>query len=228
MIAGYLDICRDPLKGIDRIIRGHNSKYNSTTVRNKFIDDKFIKSVDTLIESQVDYDEWHEKLCESIICFYQQYGYNDMTFGKAQKWINMSMKYIMLYTINYQQSLKRYESVFHVPIDRYIAPCIAELVGFLPNDNGKGRLENLDKTFNAQNYTWSNIIDYGAYLECQKGIREELNEPPIKWEFREWKAQKDALENKELLKLLISFDNRGNNEDINQASKIIQSHLSHC
>ena len=197
MIAAYLDMCRGPLNGINECIEKHNPDYTSTKVRDKFIKEIFISRVNDLVNNEEDYDDWHKKTSDEIINFYKNYGYYDMTYGKAQKWINMSIKYIMLYTISYQETLLKYRDKFHVPIDRYIAPSIAELIGFLPSDDGNRKLNNLDKSFDAykMNYCWSNINDYDDYLHCQKAIRNSLNIPPLNWEFIEWKKEKENRKN---------------------------------
>ena len=188
MISAYLDVCRSPLKGINRIIKGYNSNYTSTKVRNSFIENVFINMVDNLAKNDQDYDDWHKQICCKIINYYKEFGYNNMTYGKAQKWVNMSMKYIMLYTEDYQEGLINYKNYFHVPIDRYIAPSIAGLIGFLPSDDGIRELKNLDEAFNPDkmNYCWSNVNDYDDYMCCQRTIRECLSISPLKWEYNEW------------------------------------------
>lgn len=194
MISAYLDVCRGPLRGIRRIIQEYNSDFTSFIVRNKFIDEIFIPRVDELSNSECDFDKWHKELSDKIIEFYKEYGYEDMTYGKAQKWINMSIKYIILYTVSYQEKLMKYKYEFHVPIDRYVAPSIAGLIGFLPNDNSDKDLNHIDGSFDAekQNYCWSNIDNYYDYLRCQKEIRNSLpTKAPLKWEYDEWKKEKE-------------------------------------
>lgn len=192
IISAYLDVCRVPLKGINTIINAHNPNFTSIKVRDKFIEEVFIPSIDELARCDKDYDKWHFQLCNSLIEFYKTFGYYDMTYGKAQKWINMSLKYIMLYTEEYQQNLIKYQYSFHVPIDRYVAPSIAGLIGFLPSDGDGRNLTNLDKSFDSEkeNYSWSKISNYNDYLKCQTAIRSSLTVPPLKWEYNEWQKER--------------------------------------
>ena len=62
------------------------------------------------------FDKWHEDLCLRIIDCYKKESVV-FTCGQAQKWVNMTMKY--LYVIDE----KMMESLFpfcHVPLDNYI------------------------------------------------------------------------------------------------------------
>ena len=102
LISAYLDVCRGPLRGINKDIKEHNPNLSSVKVRDAFIKESFIPMIKDLINNNQDYDNWHLNMCNSIICFYNKNGYTKMTYGKAQKWINMSMKYIMLYTNDYR------------------------------------------------------------------------------------------------------------------------------
>lgn len=71
-----------------------------------------------------DYDEWHNETCEGI-CekyskVYKVYLEKDapfFTYGNAQKWVNMSMKYIWMLGL---LPAEVPETALHVPIDRYI------------------------------------------------------------------------------------------------------------
>ena len=188
MVCGYLDICRSPLKGIGQYISEPDTP---TTVRDAFIDKQLTSAINSLIEHKYDYDDWHKKLCKMIISHYCEIGYPWFTYGKTQKWINMTMKYILLYNLEYSEKLKEYIPFLHVPIDRFVAPFIAGKIHYLPKDIEARQFELLDASFDPDrvNYCWSKIYDYGEYLECQMKLREAL-EPeklaPLRWEFDEW------------------------------------------
>ena len=194
MVCGYLDICRSPLKGIGQYI---SEPETLTTVRDAFVEKPFTSAIYSLIEQKDDYDDWHKRLCNKIISHYFEFGYPWFTYGKAQKWINMTMKYIMLYNSEYSEKLKEYIPVFHVPIDRYIAPSIAKMIHYLPKDIETRQFGILDASFDSQkaNYCWSKIDDYDDYLKCQIKLREALDPeglPPLRWEFDEWiKAKRE-------------------------------------
>lgn len=67
------------------------------------------------------YEEWHNKTCEGI-CekyskVYLEKGAPFFTYGNAQKWVNMSMKYIWMLGL---LPTEVPETALHIPIDSYI------------------------------------------------------------------------------------------------------------
>ena len=188
IVCGYLDISRAPLAGIAKSL---GKQTTPTAVRDSFIEKQFTSMINSLIDHKYDYDDWHKRLCDEIISNYRKLGYHGFTYGKTQKWINMTMKYILLYNLEYSEKLKEYIPFLHVPIDRFVAPFIAGKIHYLPKDIEARQFELLDASSDPDrvNYCWSKIYDYGEYLECQMKLREAL-EPeklaPLRWEFDEW------------------------------------------
>ena len=72
------------------------------------------------IKEYSDYDSWHESLCNSLVHEYSEVcseSESFFTYGNAQKWVNMTMKYLWL--------LKMLpdgvdQNNLHIPIDSYI------------------------------------------------------------------------------------------------------------
>lgn len=65
-----------------------------------------------------DYTKWHKKVCQNLRGANLEY--QKLTFGQAQKWLNMTLKY--LYVLGEERvpgSSLNYE-FFHVPIDNII------------------------------------------------------------------------------------------------------------
>lgn len=200
-ICGYLDVARAPLKGINKILQ-EGCGENSIKVRDEFIDHVLVTSLNELFDKDPNeklFDEWHEKICEEIKNYYNDKGYNDFSVGKAQKWINMSLKYASIYCYTIEKKLKPFFKFFHVPIDRYVAkPIVRELRVELPTV-GDFKMPSEDEydTFDAdkKNYSWSKIDDYDSYFKCQKEIRkkcEAKNIIPLKWEFNAWNDEKNS------------------------------------
>ena len=119
------------------------------------------------IHDNTSFDKWHKKICKIITC------HDYYTFGQAQKWINMTLKYLLVLD---------YKPIFilipflHVPIDEIIAKkvknelCIEiKLSDYLP---------------------WSKKLSSkkgGNYALFQKVIRENVKGMyPIQWEFKAW------------------------------------------
>lgn len=127
------------------------------------------------ITSPEKFDSWHCKVCENIKLLYNEKGI-EFTCGQAQKWVNMTIKYLYI--------LKDYnfDSVFeylHIPVDKYILEIANKKLG-------------IDAPTNA----WSRWDNYKEYKDYQKAIRKKLKEktreksdidtPPLLWEFKNW------------------------------------------
>ena len=66
--------------------------------------------------SDLIFDSWHHRTCDSIMNAIVQMGF-EFTYGHAQKWINMTFKY--LYMLEAVTPRLRF-SFLHVPIDNII------------------------------------------------------------------------------------------------------------
>ena len=83
------------------------------------------------VHDQKSFNKWHRKTCLSILPKEEDKGY-----GKAQKWLNMSLKYLAVtyavlaeksnheYVKNYREKLESCEKFFHIPIDSYICDAL--------------------------------------------------------------------------------------------------------
>ena len=135
-----------------------------------------------------DFDDWHKAKCEEIINFMNNsidksnanILNKDFTIGQAQKWVNMTLKYLWL--LNALPTGVKPEYL-HVPIDSYII----EIAYYNKNkfENALGLEEKPEKS-------WSKLSEYEKYFEIQEAIREAIktnttNETiPIKWELLAW------------------------------------------
>ncbi len=197
-IFGYLDVSRAPLRGIGGFVG------NSVEVRGKCIDDiiePFCRERIFNAKSIAEFDEKHEEMCEKIKTYYASQGYSAFTVGKAQKWINMAIKYACIYDKDDAAELGKIFSYCHIPIDRYVSNSIVKLNVTLPEYDGFV-MSKFNGEFDAEksNYSWSKIDNYNVYLTCQKDIRKALRNKnvtiPLQWEYDEWLKANDAKENK--------------------------------
>lgn len=138
-----------------------------------------------------DFDEWHEVKCEEIINFMNNSidksntkilnKKEKFTIGQAQKWVNMTLKYLWL--LNALPTGVKPEYL-HVPIDSYIIEIAYDNKNKF--ENALGLLEEKPKK------SWSKLSDYKKYFEIQEAIRKAIktnatNETiPIKWESLAW------------------------------------------
>jgi hypothetical protein len=124
----------------------------------EFIDEVVGKSY----QNNEDFDKMHEKYCKKLINS-NNLLYDKLTIGQAQKWLNMTLKYLMILEAFEAEEIEKNRQYFHVPIDNVIQDSL-EIKFMLP------------KRFGA----WSKIDDYEAYLKYQDDIRKICdNEYPI-------------------------------------------------
>ncbi len=133
-----------------------------------------MKAIAQLSEKQ-DFDTWHSDLCEELI---DRYPSDVMSYGIAQKWVNMTMKYLcILHELfpesDYGKAASELKSMLHVPIDSYILEAAK-----------KDEDLRLPKLVDS----WSNLKDPAAYLEYQKTIRSRKNHRQMDWEGKAWIA----------------------------------------
>lgn len=136
-----------------------------------------------------DFDKWHKAKCEEIINFMNnsidksntEILKESFTIGQAQKWVNMTLKYLWL--LNALPTGVKPEYL-HVPIDSYIIE--------IAYDN-KNKFENaLGLLEEKPEDSWSKLPKYETYFEIQEAIRKAIktnttNETiPIKWESLAW------------------------------------------
>ena len=157
---------------------------------------KINAAINQLQKCQVNYDEWHKKLCEGLIAIFKGYEYKpgyDFTYGIAQKWVNMTIKYLYIiyflyqacgyedkvFQLEYGQMMFKYVPDFHVPIDRAIIKAAKTDFNISPNFT-----------------SWCKIDNYEDYYNFEKAIKEHnsfdhdtwsaIRYSPIDWECPAW------------------------------------------
>lgn len=132
----------------------------------KLLHRSILQMTETRISSQNEYDNWHSKVCTELRELYRESGVS-FTYGQAQKWLNMMMKYL------YVHGAFNFEEIFeflHPPLDNYILKAVQENFGI--------------PSFPV---SWSRLDCYATYLDYQKALRTKIYDcPPLRWEFRVW------------------------------------------
>lgn len=129
--------------------------------------------------TQAEFDKLHSSACKAVKKVYSD---NRTSFfiGQAQKWINMSLKYVyLLYLADLLdinktgiEMLKQNYRHFHLPIDNIVLQ------------------HQTVKRFYSEhigNTAWSRIDDYPKYLAFQKNLQEAVEIPLIVFEGQIWK-----------------------------------------
>ena len=137
-------------------------------------------------EKQNAFDCEHKRICEEIINTYSEI--SELTYGKAQKWLNMMLKYVLMTAEDF--ALKNY---LHIPVDSYIMQAVGSdnpklkyclKLECVPKKDG-----TVGKYSESTSKPWSkwNYEEYIAFQNCiRKAISESGYSSPIEWENKAW------------------------------------------
>lgn len=147
--------------------------------------DKFLKYMNN---GPSDFDKWHNEICVYFIKKLKELlrdagkKEGQATYGKAQKIINMTFKYLYCYD-DAAEHIEKFEPC-HMALDSYILNWYREKY----NENND---KHLTKTGKNSLPAWSNL-DYEQYISIQKNIRGYCERIPIEEEFLIWYQQKES------------------------------------
>lgn len=198
----YLDLCRT-LTFKESLDEKKNEEQ-----RHKFRGEicKIIKKeIDILLTSnKTNFDKEHKKACNAIKAAVKKYKIlNTFSDGQAQKWLNMTLKYMWLLGIR-EDKFKNIKSVMHIPVDSIILEAIwheeleesnnsqidkdaaKNLFVKLPCENEKriGKYSN-DKVDSWSKWTYTQYEQFQTTLRTWCANRSN-NQSPIEWENAKW------------------------------------------
>ena len=181
----YLDLARTvkyqySSSELDKAKKGPEL-YEYKNERNAKISDvckNLIGSIEKCPDGNANFDLWHKKECETIqdemngVVKGEKLLKKDFTFGQAQKWVNMTLKYMWLLDM-LPEGIS--EEDLHVPIDSFILEALTNICK--------------DGTYKYNGEAWSRLTT-DKYDTIQKEIRniakeKEIN-APIEWENTAW------------------------------------------
>lgn len=105
--------------------------------------------------TQEEFDNWHKE--KTISLENNQSNNLKLTIGQAQKWINMTLKYLFLFGEEIVPGITNNSIFFHIPIDNIIQERILDVF-------------NINKI----KCSWSRINSYQDYLDYQKKFKEKV------------------------------------------------------
>ena len=136
------------------------------------------------------FDDWHKKMCGLVTTALGRY-YTNWAYGKSQKIVNMSLKYI--YCLEGADKKEDYFTYCHMPLDRFILEWMTRNVFSIVKDNKGKKLANTkieswskleDKSKNGQ-YSYSQLI--GFIREYFNSQNEYVGLTMFQAEFYIWK-----------------------------------------
>lgn len=116
------------------------------------------QAVKKLKKDSSDFPKWHEKSCNALIACYG----GQLSYGQAQKWLNMLLKYLYVYDV------KGYETLFS-----------PERIAALDMPVDSKVIEALHRKYNVKRPTagWS-VWDRNTYRAYQAAARSALHNAP--------------------------------------------------
>lgn len=114
------------------------------------------------------FDIWHRATCDGLCRLYGSYDYRLFTVGHAQKWVNMTLKYIFTLGEDLLPGFGHLVDFCHAPLDNGVITRLCEY-GFPGNS-----------------VRWTQIQDYDEYLGYQNWIRAHFSLIPLDAEFYLW------------------------------------------
>ena len=124
-----------------------------------------LASTNSVMQEQ--FDNWHEKTCEQLAEIYNQHSHR-LFVGQAQKWINMTFKYVFTFGEERLPGFTHLYPYCHVPLDNIF-------IDYL-------------RPYNSPKLStrWSRLTHYDEYLQFQYWIRRHFAPLPLDTEFMMW------------------------------------------
>jgi hypothetical protein len=156
------------------------------------------------------FDTWHNNLCSSLLSLYAEAGCEwgksngrelAFSYGIAQKWVNMTMKYLMItadlcallidsdqdsaFMKQYGEMTAKHRCAFHAPVDRYIidAAGIAFTDIVLPTEKKSLHNRRYPSDYVTPWSRWDLITYRRFYVSLRKNLKDER---PLDWEGPAW------------------------------------------
>ena len=171
------------LSAIDRAYRDFNRTMHGIATKNTDVTYNMLRNLmkeivnDILINdfNQDSFDIWHQESCEKLIKEFDKIVNHQLHYGQAQKWINMTLKYLFAIGNEKINGIDRNYKYFHIPIDNIIQ-------------------KKLNIEYNICNIPmkWSRINDYTIYMNYQIEVRSKLmGQIPMDVEFKLFNGEAD-------------------------------------
>ncbi len=154
----YADMQPRTIGGLGKFRKDPENKKNLDSLLDEIAKDLY-SFIEEPAKSEDEFDAWHKEICERFVKKFNKVteGFSEIAFGKGQKLINCSLKYI--YCLKGADEYKEKFEHCHMILDGYTYS-----EGFYKKEviNAKGTLTR-----------WSNL-NYDEYIAIQQKIRDFL------------------------------------------------------
>lgn len=157
------------------------------------------------------YITWHSNLCSNLIVLYENagctWGTNNgkdlaFSYGVAQKWVNMTMKYMVItadlcalcdddfgFVQKFGDMIAKFRNDFHAPVDRYIIDAAWKFANITPDT--EDHQESKPKRPKKCTTPWSrwNPKMYEQFSGALKSELDKEGKSPLDWEGPAWIEQ---------------------------------------
>lgn len=162
----YRDLNRT-LHGVARLPEGEGLRDRASLVVRSFLTGS--AAPEAKVADQAAFDARHRAACFELGSTYAAAGFAEFRVGQAQKWLNMALKYALVFG---EERLPGYAPVFglaHIPIDNIIL--------------GRLRQYGVPRLGTA----WSRVGSYEVYMGIQQWVRTAFSgSAPLAVEFDLW------------------------------------------
>ena len=161
---------------MSRRATGHKPEIQEESIR--WLANRFKKFSPFACKKQEDFDKWHEDTCiaycEELNLFAVRKGFSFiMTYGRAQKVLNMTFKYLYC-TSAYKADVVKIISFLHMTLDGYTLRWYKEVVVKYINDKRPQGTAKL-KVGDVSDWSKMNEVGKHQYIDIQKRVRDYLH-----------------------------------------------------
>ena len=162
-----------------RTLTGYGSEAKSGQLKaSKYLRDRLEDNFKTYtITSQKDFDDWHKETCENLIDKFGTWGVDSkLTYGQAQKWVNISFKYLYAFTL-FGCYVKGFPAEIvvskmeycHLPLDNIVICSLSKTeIKELKKIDSKWKINQKSWTYDGR--SWSKLTE-SDYITIQEELR---------------------------------------------------------
>ena len=185
----YLDFCR-VLSGYAKSVGEMDDEETPKAKTKGFLRNEFKKFFDAEAKRKEEFNDWHVKTINGVCSIWKETVYKnnlnherEFTIGCAQKWVNMTFKYLYALLDSAQflgfKEIENSKFKFcHIPLDRYVIENAAML--------------GVNPSFHTP---WSQIDNYGDYKGYEEklfDLAQKLDITPLEFESFLWIKSNEA------------------------------------